>query len=58
MSDPQGPVYLWARRETMEEEVDENVVNAPVYVHHWYAIQPAGLNSVGKRSRGIHKIMS
>lgn len=58
MSDPQGPVYLWARRETMEEEVDENVVNAPVRIHHWYAIQPAGLNPVGKKNRTIYEIMN
>ncbi|KAF7308396.1 hypothetical protein HMN09_00688300 [Mycena chlorophos] len=44
-SHPKGPVYLWARRETMEEEVDESLFNKTISRPKWPAIEPAALSS-------------
>ncbi|EIW81544.1 hypothetical protein CONPUDRAFT_154079 [Coniophora puteana RWD-64-598 SS2] len=45
-SEPQGPVYLWARREVMEQEIDESLMKAPITMYKWPAICPAGLSPV------------
>ncbi|KAH9915077.1 thiamine diphosphate-binding protein [Fomitopsis serialis] len=42
-SDPKGPVYLWARRETLEEELDASIVQQGVDVASWPPITPPGL---------------
>ena len=49
-SAPRGPVYLWARREVLEEEVDESVMNAQVDVTKWPPIAPSGLSPGGECS--------
>ncbi|GLB45445.1 putative thiamin diphosphate-binding protein [Lyophyllum shimeji] len=43
-SDPKGPVYLWARREVMEEEVSESLLTAPADLQQWPSIDPSGLS--------------
>ncbi|EJD51162.1 Thiamin diphosphate-binding protein [Auricularia subglabra TFB-10046 SS5] len=40
-SAPQGPVYLWARREIMEEEIDEETYSKSQVSRVWPSIQPA-----------------
>ncbi|PIL34918.1 hypothetical protein GSI_02705 [Ganoderma sinense ZZ0214-1] len=42
-SHPKGPVYLWARRETTEEEVDESIFNEKVEFSKWPSVQGGGL---------------
>ncbi|KAG6898805.1 hypothetical protein C0993_004026 [Termitomyces sp. T159_Od127] len=42
-SEPKGPVYLWARREVMEQEVPEP--SKPLDLQLWPAIEPNGLSS-------------
>ncbi|OCH92828.1 Thiamin diphosphate-binding protein [Obba rivulosa] len=42
-SEPKGPVYLWARREVMEEELDESVLTTAPDPRKWPAIAPRGL---------------
>ncbi|TFY68959.1 hypothetical protein EVJ58_g703 [Rhodofomes roseus] len=42
-SDPKGPVYLWARRETLEEELDASLVQQGVTVGGWPSLTPPGL---------------
>ncbi|THH04613.1 hypothetical protein EW145_g5391 [Phellinidium pouzarii] len=44
MSEPKGPVYLWARREVMEEEVDEDLAKAALDVRTWAPLEPLALN--------------
>ncbi|RDB15268.1 Benzoylformate decarboxylase [Hypsizygus marmoreus] len=46
MSDPKGPVYLWARREVMEEEVPESLVEAPASLQKWPAVEPSALSPI------------
>ncbi|KAL1752602.1 thiamine pyrophosphate enzyme, N-terminal TPP binding domain-containing protein [Schizophyllum commune] len=49
-SEPQGPVYLWARREVMEAEIEETSLIASFGMHHWPPIEPPALSeSVAKR---------
>ncbi|EIN12197.1 Thiamin diphosphate-binding protein [Punctularia strigosozonata HHB-11173 SS5] len=43
-SEPRGPIYLWARREAMEEEVNEQVMNAQLSRKAWPSVSPAGLS--------------
>ncbi|KDR77534.1 hypothetical protein GALMADRAFT_245691 [Galerina marginata CBS 339.88] len=43
-SDPKGPVYLWARREVMEEEVDIAAVEAITNTTGWPTIEPTALS--------------
>lgn len=43
-------MYLWARREVLEEEVDESVMNAQVDVTKWPPIAPSGLSPSGECS--------
>ncbi|KAG5335008.1 hypothetical protein C0989_002518 [Termitomyces sp. Mn162] len=45
-SDPKGPVYLWARREVMEEEVSQPL--KPLEFQRWPAIEPNGLSPTGQ----------
>ncbi|KAJ7587095.1 thiamine pyrophosphate enzyme, N-terminal TPP binding domain-containing protein [Mycena floridula] len=50
MSEPKGPVYLWARRETMEQQIDENVYRDLSVSSHWPAVEPMALSpSAAKR---------
>ncbi|EPS95543.1 hypothetical protein FOMPIDRAFT_130646 [Fomitopsis schrenkii] len=49
-SAPRGPVYLWARREVLEEEVDESVMNAQVNVAKWPPLAPSGLSPSAVRT--------
>jgi thiamine pyrophosphate-dependent acetolactate synthase large subunit-like protein len=44
-SEPKGPVYLWARREVMEEELDESYMDIPADNKLWPRIAPSGLSS-------------
>ncbi|KAI0823257.1 thiamine diphosphate-binding protein [Trametes gibbosa] len=43
-SEPKGPVYLWARREATEEEVDPSVFEEKLDVARWPAVQGPGLS--------------
>ncbi|KAJ7759144.1 thiamine pyrophosphate enzyme, N-terminal TPP binding domain-containing protein [Mycena metata] len=43
-SHPKGPVYLWARREVMEEEVDLAAVQKTITRQKWPSIEPAALS--------------
>ncbi|KAJ6519084.1 thiamine diphosphate-binding protein [Mycena sanguinolenta] len=44
-SHPKGPVYLWARREVMEEEVELSAVNTTVPLRKWPSIEPTALSA-------------
>jgi len=46
-SEPKGPVYLWARREVMEAEVDESLFDSPASFYRWPSIDPNGLSPSG-----------
>ncbi|KAJ7334301.1 thiamine diphosphate-binding protein [Mycena albidolilacea] len=43
-SHPKGPVYLWARREVMEEEVELSAVNTSIPLRKWPSVEPAALS--------------
>jgi len=43
-SGPTGPVYLWARREVLEEIVDESSFLSKTAIAKWPSVQPAGLS--------------
>ncbi|KAF8875309.1 thiamine pyrophosphate enzyme, N-terminal TPP binding domain-containing protein [Infundibulicybe gibba] len=43
MSEPKGPVYLWARREAMEEEVGQAQMEAEASLQKWPPIEPCAL---------------
>ncbi|KAI0369411.1 thiamine diphosphate-binding protein [Pilatotrama ljubarskyi] len=50
-SEPKGPVYLWARRETTEEEVEKSVFEEKLDITRWPPVQgpglaPAAINSI------------
>ncbi|KAJ7224108.1 thiamine pyrophosphate enzyme, N-terminal TPP binding domain-containing protein [Mycena pura] len=45
MSHPRGPVYLWARREVMEEEVEASAVQANTSIQKWPAVEPPALST-------------
>lgn len=47
-SEPKGPVYLWARRETTEEEIDASILSENLKVSKWPTIQSAALPASGK----------
>ncbi|TFY62056.1 hypothetical protein EVJ58_g4103 [Rhodofomes roseus] len=49
-SAPTGPVYLWARREVLEEEMEESVMNTPLDVTKWPPIAPSGLSPTAVRT--------
>ncbi|KAI0642885.1 thiamine diphosphate-binding protein [Trametes meyenii] len=42
-SEPQGPVYLWARRETSEQEVDASTFEEKHDISKWPPVQAPGL---------------
>ncbi|KAI0330509.1 thiamine diphosphate-binding protein [Cubamyces sp. BRFM 1775] len=42
-SEPRGPVYLWARRETTEEEVDPAIFEENLDITKWPAVQAPAL---------------
>ncbi|KAK7025158.1 thiamine pyrophosphate enzyme, N-terminal TPP binding domain-containing protein [Favolaschia claudopus] len=44
-SHPKGPVYLWARREVMEEEVELSAVKADLALKKWPSVEPAALSA-------------
>ncbi|KAJ6581669.1 thiamine diphosphate-binding protein [Mycena capillaripes] len=44
-SHPKGPVYLWARREVMEEEVELSTVNKSIPLRKWPSVEPAALSA-------------
>ncbi|TDL15025.1 thiamine diphosphate-binding protein [Rickenella mellea] len=43
-SEPKGPVYLWARREVMEEDVDGLIMKTSLSPKYWSPVDPVGLN--------------
>ncbi|KAG5653168.1 hypothetical protein H0H81_002010 [Sphagnurus paluster] len=43
-SEPKGPVYLWARREVMEEEVPESLLEVSYDLQNWPSVEPCGLS--------------
>ncbi|KAI0917671.1 hypothetical protein AcV7_004974 [Taiwanofungus camphoratus] len=43
-SGPKGPVYLWARREVLQEEVDASLMDAGLDTLKWPSVQPSGLS--------------
>lgn len=42
-----GPVYLWARRETMEQHIDPSLLERPITLNKWPSVQPTALPSSG-----------
>ncbi|KAH9850231.1 thiamine diphosphate-binding protein [Lenzites betulinus] len=44
-SEPKGPVYLWARREATEEEVDSSVFEETLSISKWPVVQGPALSS-------------
>ncbi|KAH7885059.1 thiamine pyrophosphate enzyme, N-terminal TPP binding domain-containing protein [Phlebopus sp. FC_14] len=42
-SDPKGPVYLWGRREVMEQEIDQSLMEAHISLTKWPSIEPTAL---------------
>ncbi|KAL5525297.1 hypothetical protein ACEPAF_9167 [Sanghuangporus sanghuang] len=44
LSEPKGPVYLWARREVMEEEVSEDLATASIDVTTWTPVEPTAIS--------------
>ncbi|KAF8133294.1 thiamine pyrophosphate enzyme, N-terminal TPP binding domain-containing protein [Boletus edulis] len=43
-SEPKGPVYLWARRETMEQEIDASLLERPITLAKWPTVQTPALS--------------
>ncbi|KAH9947464.1 thiamine diphosphate-binding protein [Amylocystis lapponica] len=43
---PRGPVYLWARREITEEEVEDSAMSTALSKSQWPSVEPAGLSSL------------
>ncbi|KAG8214858.1 thiamine pyrophosphate enzyme [Butyriboletus roseoflavus] len=43
MSEPKGPVYLWGRRETMEQEIDSSLLDRRITLTKWPSVEPAAL---------------
>lgn len=43
-SEPKGPVYLWARREVLEKEIDESLFNTRTSLFRWPSIEPGALS--------------
>ncbi|KAI0671219.1 thiamine diphosphate-binding protein [Trametes maxima] len=42
-SQPKGPVYLWARREVTDEDVDDSTINAVAPPKKWPSVTPGAL---------------
>lgn len=53
-SEPKGPVYLWARREVMEEEVDPGSLDNISGLSKWPSIEPTALSPSGELSMGVN----
>ena len=51
-SDPQGPVYLWARREIMEQELDPAEFSAPLNNQKWAPVERAPISRSGQSLLG------
>ncbi|KAJ7105460.1 thiamine diphosphate-binding protein [Mycena crocata] len=49
-SHPKGPVYLWARREVMEEEVDLAAVQTRTSSKKWPSVEPAALSPTAAKT--------
>ena len=47
-SDAKGPVYLWAKREVMEEELDEGFADSLMKRHPRKSVEPIALSPTGK----------
>ncbi|KAF8649006.1 hypothetical protein AX16_006120 [Volvariella volvacea WC 439] len=60
MSEPKGPVYLWARREVMEEEISESLLKKSYTLDKWPAVQPTALSStaVARVAAALHAATS
>ncbi|OBZ71335.1 hypothetical protein A0H81_08860 [Grifola frondosa] len=43
-SQPKGPVYLWARRDVTEEDVDQSVIQTKQDISKWPAVLASGLS--------------
>lgn len=43
VTEPKGPVYVWARREAMEEMLSPEAVSAQLAMSHWSAVEPRAL---------------
>lgn len=46
-SEPKGPVYLWARRETSEEEIDPSIAKETLSIEKWPAVDGSALSAPG-----------
>ncbi|KAF9235636.1 thiamine pyrophosphate enzyme, N-terminal TPP binding domain-containing protein [Melanogaster broomeanus] len=46
-SEPKGPVYLWGRREVMEQEIDQSLLERPITLAKWPSVEPTALSSTG-----------
>ena len=53
-SEPKGPVYLWARRETMEQEINPSLLERPIKLNKWPSVQPTALPTPGTVFRVLH----
>ncbi|KAF9219155.1 thiamine diphosphate-binding protein [Gyrodon lividus] len=42
-SEPKGPVYLWGRREVMEQEIDPSLLERPITLTKWPSVEPTAL---------------
>ncbi|KAF8840623.1 thiamine diphosphate-binding protein [Paxillus ammoniavirescens] len=42
-SEPKGPVYLWGRREVMEQEIDQSLLERPITLTKWPSVEPTAL---------------
>jgi hypothetical protein len=47
-SEPKGPVYLWARREVMEQEFDSAIMDQQIDATKWSKVEPSALSPTGK----------
>ena len=48
-SEPKGPVYLWARREVTDEDVDEATMNNAALTKGWPTITMPALRPQGEK---------
>ncbi|KAF9235635.1 thiamine pyrophosphate enzyme, N-terminal TPP binding domain-containing protein [Melanogaster broomeanus] len=48
-SEPKGPVYLWGRREVMEQEIDQSLLERPITLAKWPSVEPTALPSTATR---------
>ncbi|KAF9235634.1 thiamine pyrophosphate enzyme, N-terminal TPP binding domain-containing protein [Melanogaster broomeanus] len=48
-SEPKGPVYLWGRREVMEQEIDQSLMERPITLAKWPSVEPTALPSTATR---------